>query len=204
MKKAIVKYVCFVLGMCILAFGLYNIHSRCAISEGGVLGATLLIRYWLGISPAVSSVILDGACFIFGIYVLGWGFLRDSIIAAGLFSGWYAIFEYVGPLLPDYSESPVKAAVLGAVFVGVGTGLAVINGGAAGGDDALALSFNRLYKVPMALVYFTTDVTVLLLSLTYIPVHKIMYSLLSVILSSVVIEVINWCKRKIDKFGQNV
>jgi len=197
-KEIVIKYFCFVLGMCILAFGLYNIHYRCAITEGGVLGATLLIQYWFNISPAISSIVLDGVCFVFGIIVLGWGFLRDSIIAASLFSLWYALFEFIGPVLPDYSGSPLTAAILGALFVGVGTGLAVVHGGASGGDDALALSFNKLYKIPLALVYFVSDVTILLLSLSYIPVKRILFSLLSVTLSSIVIEIVNFVKKKVN------
>ena len=41
------------------AFGMYNIHALADITEGGVLGAVLLIEYWLHVSPAVSSFLLN-------------------------------------------------------------------------------------------------------------------------------------------------
>ncbi len=177
--------------MGILAFGLYNIHSRTAITEGGVLGATLLLQYWFHLSPSISSVLLDAGCFFVGTLVLGRGFLRDSLIAALLFSLWYALFERTGPLFPDLSAFPLLAAVCGALFVGVGTGLIIIFDVACGGDDALALVFHTRFHTPVSTVYFVLDLTILLLSLSYIPAWRIFYSLLSVILSSLVIELMN-------------
>ena len=73
------------------------------------------------------------------------------------------------------------------VFVGVGVGLVVRAGGAAGGDDALALVISKKlgWRLPMA--YLATDLTVLLLSLSYIPPVKIACSLVTVTISSFLI-----------------
>ena len=49
------------LGSAILAFGLYHIHNFAAVTEGGVLGMTLLLQHWLNISPALSGLILNAA-----------------------------------------------------------------------------------------------------------------------------------------------
>ena len=45
-------------GTAILSFGLYNVHSQSAITEGGILGATLLIQHWFHISPAITELVL--------------------------------------------------------------------------------------------------------------------------------------------------
>ena len=50
------------IGSAILAFGLYNVHSISGVTEGGVLGLTLLLEHWFGISPSVSGLILNGVC----------------------------------------------------------------------------------------------------------------------------------------------
>ena len=82
---------------------------------------------------------------------------------------------------------PLAAAVAGGVFVGVGVGLVVRAGGAAGGDDALALVLSKKlgWKLPAA--YLATDLTVLLLSLSYLPPVKIACSLVTVTISSFLI-----------------
>ena len=78
---------------------------------------------------------------------------------------------------------PLLAAILGAMFIGIGAGLCVRAGGATTGDDALAMSLSHILKVPIQWIYLITDLSVLLLSLTYIPFRRIAYSLLTVILS---------------------
>ena len=62
-----------ILGSAILAFGLYNIHSISGVTEGGVLGLTLLLEHWLGISPSISGLVLNGACYLLGFKLLGKG-----------------------------------------------------------------------------------------------------------------------------------
>ena len=61
------------LGSFILAFGLYNVHSISGVTEGGVLGATLLLEHWTGISPAFTGGIMNILC-----YILGWKLDRKS------------------------------------------------------------------------------------------------------------------------------
>ncbi len=52
----------------------------------------------------------------------------------------YEIWDLLPPMLPDLSSLPVVAAIAGGLFVGIGTGLIVRQGGSGGGDDALALT----------------------------------------------------------------
>ena len=47
------------LGSIIQAVGIYNIHALSNVTEGGVLGLTLLLHHWFQISPAVSSLVLN-------------------------------------------------------------------------------------------------------------------------------------------------
>ena len=177
-------------GSAILAFGLYQVHSISGVTEGGVLGLTLLGHHWLGISPSVSSLILNAACYLLGWRLLGRGFVWRSIVAGGAFSLFYAVFEQFPILVPELSEHPLIAAVAGAMFVGVGVGLCVRAGGAPGGDDALAMSVSHLTGWSIERVYLLSDLIVLLLSLSYIPVRRIGFSLLTVILSGQIIGLI--------------
>lgn len=175
------------LGGIILAFGMYNIHSVADITEGGSLGLILLLEHHFGISPAVSEIILNAVCYGIGIKTLGAVFIVYSVISTSAFSIAYAVFECFPRIYPDISQHPVIASVAGAVFVGIGVGLAVRTGGAPCGDDALAMSISRISKLKIQWVYFISDITVLLLSLTYIPLGKIVYSLLSVVISGQII-----------------
>ena len=172
------------------AFGIYNIHAVADVTEGGVLGATLLLHHWFGISPTYSSFVLNTACFLLGLKVLGKSFIAYSFLAALGYSTGYFLCELFPPLWPEIAAYPLLAALLGAAFIGIGAGLTVRAGGATTGDDALAMSISHMIKIPIQNVYLVTDLTVLLLSLTYIPFRRIAYSLLTVILSGQLIGLI--------------
>lgn len=170
-----------------LAFGMYNVHSISGITEGGVLGAVLLIRHWLHISPALSSLVLNGLCYLLGWRTFGKRFLFYSLVSALGYSACYSICEQFPPLFPQIAQMPLAASVVGSIFVGVGCGICVRIGGAPSGDDALAMSLSKLMGLKIQWVYLLTDLLVLGLSLSYIPLRRIGYSLLTVLLSGQII-----------------
>ena len=188
-----------ILGGAILAFGLFNVHSFSGVTEGGTLGLTLLIDHWLGISPALTSIILNAICYFIGWRTLGKNFIAYSAVCCISFSFFYWIFELVGPIFPQIADHRLLAAILGAIFVGVGVGICVRFGGAPCGDDALAMSISKKIKLNIRWIYLISDVAVLALSLTYIPVTDILYSLLTVVLSGQIIGFIEGAGKKTKK-----
>lgn len=190
------KTVLSILGGGILAFGLYQVHSLSGVTEGGALGLTLLLQHWLSISPAWSGLFINLFCYALGLKTLGNTFLLWSAVSGGSFSLFYAVFEQFPQYWPELARMPVAAAVIGALFVGVGVGLCVRAGGAPSGDDALAMSLSKRFSWPIERVYLISDLSVLALSLSYLPAEKIACSLLTVTLSGKIIGLIQRFKIK--------
>ncbi len=178
------------LGSAILAFGLYNVHAFSVVTEGGMLGVTLFLHHWFGISPSLSGLIINAACYLAGWRTLGRMFIVYSIIAGGGFSVFYAIFEQYPQLWPQLAHMPLTAAIIGALFVGIGVGLSVRAGGAPGGDDALAMTLSKILNRPIEQIYLISDLLALALCSTYLPMKNIACSLLTVVLSGQIIGVI--------------
>ena len=185
-----VNCLILLLGSVIQAIGIYNIHSLSNVTEGGVLGLTLLLQHWFHISPAISSLFLNLVCYAVGWKLLGREFIGYSLISICIYSISYGILEQFPPLWPDIALYPLLAAIAGALFIGIGAGLCVRAGGATAGDDALAMSFSHLFRCPIERIYLISDLAILLLSLSYIPLRRIVYSLLTVILSGQIIGII--------------
>ena len=171
---------------------MYNIHALSGVTEGGVLGMVLLLEVHFRISPAISGFILNAACYLLGWRTLGKTFIAYSLIAAAGFSTGYAICELFPPLWPGIAGYPLLAAFIGALFIGIGAGVCVRVGGATSGDDALAMSLSHILKQPIERVYLVSDLTVLGLSLSYIPLRRIVYSLFTVVLSG---QIIGWIQK---------
>ena len=192
MKRKISYYLIAFLSSAFQAFGIYHIHALSGVTEGGVLGLVLLIDHWFALSPAISGFFLNAACYALGWRTLGREFIGYSIVAAGGFSLGYALWECFPPLWPEIGSYPLLAAIEGALFIGIGAGVCVRIGGATCGDDALAMSLSQILKKPIERIYLISDLTVLGLSLSYIPVTRIFYSLITVVLSG---QIIGWIQK---------
>lgn len=187
MKK---KIMYIILGAIIYSFGIYNIHQQTRVTEGGVIGTMLLIHHWLGFQPSILTPILDISCYAFAYKYLGGRFLKISIVSTLSVSFFFKIWEQFPPILPDLSAYPFVSAILGGIFVGVGVGLIVKQGGSSGGDDALALAISKVTHCRLSKAYMFTDFTVLILSLSYIPFRRIVFSIITVTISSYIIDFI--------------
>lgn len=195
-KQSIKGSLSSLLGGSILAFGLYHIHAQSGVTEGGQLGLTLLLHHWWSISPALSGFVINAICYLIGWRTLGKAFLFYSGVSTISFSVIYHICEHFPPLWPNIGQHPLASALLGAMFIGIGCGLCVRVGGAPSGDDALAMSLSRICKIRIEYVYMISDVTVLLLSLSYIPLRRIGFSLLTVLLSGKLIGLVQRFQKK--------
>ena len=122
--------------------------------------------------------------------------MKNAIFSTCCYALLYRFWEFTGPFLPSYADKPLIAAILGGLFVGIGAGLIVRRGGASGGDDALALILHQVTGWKISRSYFFTDFVVLMLSISYIPLRNIFFSLLTVTLSSAVIELLQKSRQK--------
>ena len=156
----------------------------------------LLLNLCFGVSPAILTPILVIACYALALRFLGGAFLKWSLVSTCSLAGFFKLWEQFPRVLPDLSAWPLAAALLGGLFVGVGVGLVVRQGGSSGGDDALALTIAHVTRCRLSRAYLVTDLTVLALSLSYIPVRRIVWSIVTVTVSSLVIDWMQTAGRK--------
>lgn len=197
------KIIGILAGAAILSFGMYNIHQQTGITEGGVLGSILLLNHWFGLTPALLSPILDTICYLVGFRYLGKDFIKTAIVSTISFACFFRLWEQFPPMLPDLSAYPLAAALFGGLFVGIGCGLVIRQGGSSCGDDALALVISKALHCKISRAYMATDFTVLLLSLSYIPLQRIAYSLVTVTISSLTIDFVQNVGKNRDCIAAN-
>ncbi len=124
-----IKVASILLGTAFISFGLYNIHQQTNITEGGILGLTLLLSHWLGLKPFMLSLILDLTFYFLAYRYMGKDFIKLSIVASISLAGFMRLWELFPPILPNLSSVPFMASILGGLFVGAGVGLVVRQGG---------------------------------------------------------------------------
>lgn len=126
-------------GAGIATFGIHNIHEQTGITEGGVIGMMLLLHHWFHIPSGWSTPVLDISCYLLAFRFLGGHFIKVSILSTFCVSMFYNLWDLFPYMLPDLSAYPLAAALLGGVFVGIGVGLIVRQGGSA--EETMHLPF---------------------------------------------------------------
>lgn len=197
------KIALIMVGAMICSFGIHNIHQQTGITEGGVIGLMLLAEHWLGVSPAYITPVLDISCYILAFKYLGGRFIKTSVISTVSVSLFYKVWELFPPMLLNLLPYPLLAALCGGAFVGIGVGIIVRQGGSSGGDDALALTISRVTHWRLSRCYLFTDFVVLGFSLTYIPFSKIVFSIITVTISSYLIDRVQSFKLCTQFKGEN-
>ncbi|MBQ6631545.1 MAG: YitT family protein [Romboutsia sp.] len=191
MKKETLKSILLIIiGATILSFGSYNFNYQNNVTEGGVLGLLLLMQNVFNISPSITSVVIDFSLFAIGSKFFGKKFLLYSILSTITFSATYKVWEYIGFLIPSFTNNMLIASVLSGIGVGIGVGLVVKGGGASGGDDVIALLGNKLLKLKVNHVYLITDSIVLLMSLIYLDIKQVFFSIIAVTISGKIISIL--------------
>lgn len=179
--------IIIIIGSLIVAFAICNIHSKSHIAEGGQLGFELLLFNLFKISPSISSVIIDCISYIIAIFILGKRFFKNAIIGTLSYSIFYFIFEHSFFIYLKPIDNLLINSIIGGILVGIGCGMVVRKCGSCGGDDSLALVLSKITKLPISICYFCMDVFVILLSLIYIDIKIIVYSLITSAISSFII-----------------
>lgn len=188
-KNDIKSIALILVGSCILAFGSFNFNYQNNVTEGGVLGLLLLLKNIFDISPSVTAIIIDLSLFAVGSKFFGKKFLWFSVLSSLSFSTWYKLWENVGFIIPNLSNNMFLASVLSGIGVGVGIGIIVRAGGAAGGDDVIALIGAKITPLKVNHMYMITDLMVLILSLTYLNFRQIFFSIIAVTISGKIISI---------------
>lgn len=185
------NYILISIGCFISAFGIYNIHRQTAITEGGLIGLSLLIYHYFNLSVGISAPFFDLLLYLLGAKHFGADFLKRSIFASISYAFFYNVLSFFNPLFTSFDDKPLIGAILGGLFIGVGAGLIVSTKTAGTGDDSLALLMSKFFKINVGYCYVVSDILVLTLSISYIGITKIVYSLITVTISSCLIAFIS-------------
>lgn len=166
------------LGSAIIAFGTYNINANSDIPQGGIIGICLIIEFYTGISPALSNLVINALCCVLAWRIMGTLYMLNAAVAALGFSAFYAIFEAFPPIIPVMSDYPLLAAVIGAVFVEVGTGISLRYGAAPSGEHALSMAISKRGGLDFEWLDFSRDFIVIFASLCYADPYSVVYALM--------------------------
>lgn len=183
-----------IIGTAIYAFGLLYFIIPNQLMEGGVTGITVLLKYAFNIPPSLSTLVLNIPLFLVGLKILGGRTSVYTGIGIGSLTLFLWLIEkmiHLGWIIPFQTEHDyILASLYAGVTLGAGLGIVFRFGGTTGGSDIIARIFNRKFGYSMGQVILALDIIIIGLSLLYIPLEKILYTLVAVFIASKVIDFI--------------
>lgn len=182
------------LGTAIYAFGLYYFVISNELMEGGLTGIALLLKYAFGMPPSITTLILNIPLFLLGWKTLGkltmlytlWGTFALSFFLWVMES--LIQLHWVVPFSKPHDY--LLAALYAGVTLGTGLGLVFRFGGTTGGSDIIAQLVNRWQGWSVGQILLVFDAAVLTVSLFYIPQEKVLYTLVSIFITTRMIDFI--------------
>ncbi|OWR29381.1 hypothetical protein CDO73_14370 [Saccharibacillus sp. O23] len=154
-----------------LAVNLFVIPND--FGEGGVTGVTIILYYWLGWSPGLVNLIINGF-----LLVIGYRFLdKKTIIYTILAVAFNSLFLHLTESWEIASTEKTVNAIFAGIFAGVGIGMIVRVGGTTAGTVILARLANKYldWNISYGLLFF--DVIVAVASLMVIEVQNFMFTI---------------------------
>ncbi|WP_142427478.1 YitT family protein [Enterococcus durans] len=175
--KTIKEIVLIIIGTSIYAFGLVCLNIANQLAEGGVSGITLILKALFGIDPAYSTLFINIPLILIGGKILGKRSLAYTVLGTLSLSAFLWIWQRV-PLQINLQHDLLIVSLLAGLVAGIGSGLVYRMGGTTGGSDIIARILEKNYGISMGRSLLALDVIVLLASLSYIDLKRMMYTLI--------------------------
>lgn len=188
------QIIFIVIGSAIYAFGLYAFIIPNELMEGGITGIALLLNYIFGISPSLTTLLLNIPLFYIGWKMFGTKSIALTMLGTISLSIFLSLFAYLDEMDWFSTFATLKDPFLIVLYAGLtlGSGLGIVfrNGGTTGGADIIARIGNKRLGVSMGRMILIFDSFVIGASLIHISVDKILYTLVVVFIASRTIDLI--------------
>lgn len=171
-------------GAVLFSLGVKSLAMPVGFISGGIFGTGMLIYYTTDLlSPSIWYFIMNVPLFL-----MGWVFLSRRFF-------FYTIYGFLATTLAsqlityEYMfADPVLAAVATGALCGSGLGLIIRSRGSEGGTTIIAIILHQKFNLRMGQVNFTYNLALFAASFIFLDPNKIMYSLISVFISSTIMD----------------
>lgn len=187
MKKTLKDLLYILLGALIFAVGVNYFTIPNHLSEGGILGITIITHYLFEWSPGVVNFVLNVALLAVGYKYFEKRTFIYTLVSIAACSVFLFLTEDFGH---QVTEDTFLAAIFAGLLVGVGLGLIFRTGGTSGGSTILARLTNQLLGWSMGKGMLVFDILVVAGSIFIIGLEKAMYTLLIVFIGAKAIDFI--------------
>lgn len=175
------------LGNTVYALGIVMFVLPSGLITGGTTGLALFAEYFLHIPVSVFVFLMNLCMFLLGAAVLGMKFALTTLVSSFYYPIILGIFQRI-PALFNLTREPMLAAVFGGLMIGFGIGSVIRAGASTGGMDIPPLILKKKFGLPVSVMLYVFDVTILILQMVFSDKEQILYGILLVMIYTVVLD----------------
>ena len=183
-KGRLKRWAEFLLGVLIVAIA-YNLFLLPAKVVYGVGGLGIIFNSLFKIDPSLVILVSSVILLFLSLILLGKEETKKTVIGSLLYPVFVKLTSSVGQIVDLSNTDPLLIVLFGAVISGFGLGLIFKAGFTTGGTDILNQIVAKYFKMSMGNSMFFTDGIIILSSVFVFGWTKIMYSIISLYIISI-------------------
>ena len=183
-KGRLKRWAEFLLGVLIVAIA-YNLFLLPAKVVYGVGGLGIIFNSLFKIDPSLVILVSSVILLFLSLILLGKEETKKTVIGTLLYPVFVKLTSSVGQIVDLSNTDPLLIVLFGAVISGFGLGLIFKAGFTTGGTDILNQIVSKYFKMSMGNSMFFTDGIIILSSVFVFGWTKIMYSIISLYIISI-------------------
>ena len=185
MNRIIKEAILLTVGSFLFAFGVTAFSLPNELSEGGVIGLTIIAYYLFGWSTGIVNFVLNAVLLVVGYKFFGRKTMIYTIVVIVLSS---VFLSWTEGIVTTPHNDTLLAAIYSGVFVGIGLGMIFRAGGTSGGSAILAQLGHQMLGWSVGKGMLLIDFLVIAGGYFVIGAEKSMCTLLAVFIGARVID----------------
>ena len=186
MKKKLLSYLLIVVGgtMTAAAFGLFVLPQN--FVAGGVTGLSVILQNLLPLPLSAIVLCINILLFLVGWLFAGKEFIFKTLIMTFLFPVLRDVFSQIDLFFP-FSDASVLSLPLAAFLLVIGSSFTLRAYCSSGGFDILGVVLNKKFRIPVSVVMYVCDCTVILLQAVSKPLLQTVYGIIVILVTSIMV-----------------
>lgn len=189
------NFLFIILGNLIFALGIAVFVIPNGLILGGSTGLALSVQHFLGIDITITVAIINIVTFLAGLFILGKKFAATTLISTFIFPIFLNYFKDI-ERFKNITSDLLLASIFTALLVGTGVGIVLRVGASTGGLDIPAIILNKKKGIPIAVVLYAIDISILFSQMLFSNTEQILYGIIIVLITTMVIN-------KVIVYGKN-
>lgn len=189
LRQKVWECLLLTLGTALVAFGVYFFKFPNNFNTGGVTGLAVILS---AVVPAVSSSafasVINLAFLVLGFFALNRGFGVRTVYCSILFSALLSGLEWLFPMPAPFTDQKMLELFFAVIFPSLGSAILFNLQSSTGGTDILAMILKRFSSLDIGMALLYVDVLIAGSTLFFVGVETGLYSLLGLVLKSVVVD----------------